>query len=206
MNSPDPFFDRRAETWDEDNPVAEYKIERVLSHCGLQRGHRVLDVGTGTGRLIPYILQEVGPGGWICGLDPSPGMLTVARAKHPHPNVVFTEAPAEHVPHGDESFNTVICHAVFPHFQDPAEAVEELYRVLLPHGRLVIAHTNGRDEINRRHRNADAEVESDILPPVREVVGLLTAVGFDVRESIDEQDFYLVSGTKFVAPNGSGRR
>ncbi len=204
MNTGD-FFDRRARSWDEENPVPEHRIERVIEHCGLRRGDHVLDVGTGTGRLIPSILQRVGCRGSICGLDPSSAMLAVAREKHPQPNVVFTQAPAEDMPFDDESFHVVICHAVFPHFHDPGAALAEIHRVLVPHGQLIIAHTNGRDEINRRHRGAGAEVESDILPPAREVAGMMQTAGIIPRRAIDGEDLYLVSGTKSVVHDASGR-
>ncbi len=190
------FFDARAETWNRDNPVPQEKLRRLMNLCDLSPGQGVLDVGTGTGRLVPLLLEQVGPEGCVCGLDPSEGMLSVARKRHRAPNLRFVLSAAESIPLEDNSFDRVICYAVFPHFQDSAGAVGELVRVLRPSGLLVIAHTEGREAINAMHRSAGSEVARDILPPAADVSQLLQDHQLRVRRSLDSCDFFLVSASK----------
>ncbi len=197
MNNDDrSFFDARAETWDQDNPVPREKLIRILDLCDIQPGQDILDVGTGTGRLIPLLLERVGPEGSICGLDPSGGMLSVARRRHNSPNLRFIQSPAELIPFTDSSFDLALCYSVFPHFEDPPGAIREMVRILKPSGSLVIAHTEGREAINARHRSAGRHVANDILPPADEVSQLLTRQPLRIQKNLDRPDFFFVSAIK----------
>ena len=57
------FFDRVAEKWDETVQQNPDKLKAIFGYIGLEAGQRVLDVGTGTGILIPYIHRAVGAEG-----------------------------------------------------------------------------------------------------------------------------------------------
>ncbi|MFO8060421.1 MAG: methyltransferase domain-containing protein [Bacillota bacterium] len=190
------FFDDRAETWNEDNPVPRHKLIRMLNLCDLNPGQKILDVGTGAGRLIPLLLEYVGPEGRVCGLDPSEGMLSVARRRHSAANLSFVHCAAESIPLEDSSFHRVICYAVFPHFEDRDVALNQLVRVLKPRGVLAIAHTESRHTINSHHQSAGSQVADDILPPAAEVAGLMRRQQLQVNRCIDCSDFFFVSGTK----------
>ncbi len=190
------FFDERAETWEADNPVPQSQLRRVIDACRLQPGLSVLDVGTGTGRLIPLILAEIGEKGEVTGLDPSAGMLQEATEKHDDPRVDLVQSTAEEIPLQDESYDRVICYAVYPHFSCEDTALRQLHRVLLPDGLLVVAHSEGRDTINQTHRHAGREVAEDRLPPADQVAERMKSVGLQVQQSIDDPDFYLVVGRK----------
>jgi ubiquinone/menaquinone biosynthesis C-methylase UbiE len=52
---------------------------RAVAALGLRRGDTVLEIGAGTGRNLPYLLERVGPGGTVIAVDASPGMLAEAR-------------------------------------------------------------------------------------------------------------------------------
>jgi len=52
---------------------------RAVTALGLKPGDTVLEVGAGTGRNFPYLVEAVGPGGTVIGVDASPGMLAEAR-------------------------------------------------------------------------------------------------------------------------------
>src|SRR5437899_2552397 len=54
---------------------------RAVSLLQLQEGQTVLDVACGTGRNIPLIRQQVGARGKVIGVDYTPAMLAMARAK-----------------------------------------------------------------------------------------------------------------------------
>jgi len=196
MNHRLDFFDGKAQSWEKNNPVSPAELERVLKHCRLEPGQVVLDVGTGTGRLVPLLLAYTGPQGRVCGIDPSIGMLEVARRTHQAPNLEFRRAAAEILPYADDSFQRAVCYAVFPHFADREAALSELARVLCPGGLLVIAHTKGRHAINRLHFEAGDAVRDDRLPPATKVGAMLHNASLVTQELIDEEDFYLVSASK----------
>jgi len=190
------FFDDRAKTWEEDNPVPQHKLQRIISACRLGPGLAVLDVGTGTGRLIPLILRHIGEAGEVCGVDPSTGMLEQAKSRHRDPRVRFIRAEAEDLPLADESYDRAICYSVYPHFSDESAALCQLWHVLRPGGLLIVAHSEGRDTINCTHRHAGREVAKDRLPPAAEVGDRMRRCGLTVEAARDDADFYLVVGRK----------
>lgn len=74
------FFDHLAPTWD-DNEVLSTpdKVRFVLGFMNLKPGQSVLDLGTGTGVLLPYIAEKIGTAGHITAVDYSAGMLSRAK-------------------------------------------------------------------------------------------------------------------------------
>jgi ubiquinone/menaquinone biosynthesis C-methylase UbiE len=89
------FFDRLAEDWDESVKHHPSKLERIVGLLGLEPGDTVLDVGCGTGVMVPYILERVGEKGRIVAVDISPKMVEAAGKKFPpaeYPNVKFIVA------------------------------------------------------------------------------------------------------------------
>lgn len=131
-----PDFGRLAASYDELRPAAEawQELFETLVAAGDLVAPRVLDVGCGTGRLTAA-LAERGVRAW--GVDVSPEMLEVARAKVPRRGALRL-APAERLPFKDGWFDrAVFCLAV--HLIDRPRALAQARRVLAPGGRIVIA-------------------------------------------------------------------
>ena len=74
------FFNSIAENWDNTIKVDKEKINKLLSQISITSGDSILDVGTGTGVLIPFY-KEINKDGKITGVDISEGMLNVAERK-----------------------------------------------------------------------------------------------------------------------------
>ena len=190
------YFNEKAAIWDE--TVAEKdtaKLERMAERLGIKTGSTVLDVGTGTGVFLPYLVNSIGNGGRIIALDIAEEMLQTARAKNLCDNVDYLHADVISIPVRNELFDVVVCYSSFPHFRDKPRVLGEIHRVTRPGGRLFICHTSSRTQINQIHVQIPA-VSKDILPDRNEMRALLSAAGFTGIRIEDKSDSYLVSAEK----------
>jgi len=103
---------------------------------GERAAGRVLEVAIGTGLNLPHYPAEVA----ITGVELSPAMLAIARRRAAElgRTVDLHEGDAEHLPFQDGSFDTVVCALSLCTIPDPAAAIGEMRRVLVPGGRLLL--------------------------------------------------------------------
>jgi arsenite methyltransferase len=121
--------------------IGDSRRRRRLVRAALDAapGERILDVGCGPGFYCAELLDEVGPGGSVVGLDGSPQMLALAaRRCAGHGNVEFAQADATALPVDDAGFDAALCVQVLEYVPDPSAALAELHRVLRPGGRVVV--------------------------------------------------------------------
>jgi ubiquinone/menaquinone biosynthesis C-methylase UbiE len=190
------FFNSRAATWDE--KVAEKDVSRLkamVARLDIEPGATVLDVGTGTGVFVPYLLKKIGREGNLVCLDFSEKMLSIARGKGFTGNIQYLCADIENNRLPDGSFDAVVCYSVFPHFEDKPKALREIYRLLKKGGRLFICHTSSRQAINDIHRNTP-EVCNHIFPENPETRRMLAEAGFEDIVIGDGEENYLASARK----------
>jgi arsenite methyltransferase len=105
-------------------------------------GERVLDLGSGAGTDSLVAAQMVGPRGSVTGIDMTPEMLGKARAAVAEMgvgNVTFVEGQVERLPFADGSFDVVISNGVIDLVPDKSAVFSEIYRVLVPGGRIQVA-------------------------------------------------------------------
>lgn len=189
------YFNSKASVWDE--LIAERdgrKLRALAARLGIPPGSRVLDVGTGTGVFVPYLLQRMDGGRLVC-LDIAEEMLKRARAKGFPGNVEYLHGDVASLPLSDGIFDAVVCYSSFPHFQDKARALAEMRRVLRDGGRLFICHSSSREEINDIHRSI-AAVQHDLLPDGAEMYQLLREAGFGGIEVEDSPTGYFATAVK----------
>ena len=99
-------------------------------------GERILDLAAGTGTSSEALARS---GARVVAADFSKGMLAVGRARHHgNPRVEFVFADALALPFGDEEFDAVTISFGLRNVVDPHRALEELFRVTKPNGRIVI--------------------------------------------------------------------
>lgn len=190
------FFDSRAAGWENQNYPDETKerVAALVATLKLEKGARVLDVGCGTGILIPYLREAVGFDGQIIALDPSEPMLNGAAAKDGG-RATLLRAAAESIPLISAYVDVLVCFAAFPHFSDKVAAAAEFFRVLRPGGRMVVAHLKNRGELIAHHRTHRA-VAGDVLPQDHAMHRLFLGVGF-VRTQLEERaGWYFFSAEK----------
>ncbi|HWR40445.1 MAG TPA: class I SAM-dependent methyltransferase [Patescibacteria group bacterium] len=185
------FFDKLADSWDETREKNERKLRELIEVIGLCSGESVLDVGSGTGVLLPYIRQFVGTYGKITAVDFSPNMLERARAKYRHfGNISFCVGDIMEMPVA-ELYDKVVCLNFFPHMKDKPGFLVQMRRHLKADGVLVIMHDISRAQVNGIHGKYK-EVAEDRLPPATIVAAWLRQSGYAVGEVIDRDDRYFI--------------
>jgi ubiquinone/menaquinone biosynthesis C-methylase UbiE len=168
----------------------------LVSLFKLRPGARILDVGAGTGGIIPYILQAIGPEGSMCAVDFAGKMVLIGREKFKDESRVrFYLASVESLPFTDKFFHHIVCFGAFPHFADKLPALQEMHRVLKTKGTLIILHALSSQEIKQHHMGA-TPVSHDFLPEEREMRRLLDTAGFQVLQLIDRPKCYLCEAQK----------
>jgi arsenite methyltransferase len=115
----------------------------VLEALRLRSGERVLEVGCGGGFYAHEAAQCVGPAGGVCAVDLSADQIAAAKTRCAELAWVKCQvADAVKLPYGDAEFTALYGVQVFEYVVKLDDALQEIYRVLRPGGRLVILATN----------------------------------------------------------------
>ena len=170
------WFTEHAEQWDSLTALhaADTAVETAIAALLADRPlGRLLDVGTGTGRMLALLGAQAQH---ATGIDRSAEMLRIARAKlGGHARVEVRQGDMHALPVPDASADTVVLHQVLHFATDPARAVAEAARVLAPGGRLLIVDFAAHDHENLRDRFVHQRLGFD----PQSVCGWLSAAGLD---------------------------
>lgn len=183
------FFDRCAPWWDDDMIRNEQIITNILDNCGISQGMDVLDVACGTGVLFPdYLERKVSS---VTGIDISPEMAKIAASKFPEVTVICGDVEETRF---DKLFDAVMVYNAFPHFPEPARLIEALAQVVKPGGRLSVAHSMSRAQLQQHHSGRASRVSIDLIHE-QELAALFSPY-FDVDVIISSDRMYQVAGTR----------
>ncbi len=166
----------------------------------LRAGETVLDLGSGGGIDVLLSAKRVGPTGYAYGIDMTDEMLTLARAnatKAGATNVDFRKGTIEAVPLPDAGVDVVISNCVINLSTDKPAVLAEMFRVLLPGGRIGISDVVAEDHLTPPMRAERGSYVGCIAGALsrREYLEGLAAVGFTDAE---------VAYTHEVAPGMHG--
>ena len=197
MDKEHVFFENYADTWDRDRKEDPRTLRRLLDLAQIERGAAVLDVGCGTGVLIPYLQECIGEEGTITALDYSRQMLDKAREKFGRAgNVSFIEGDILkcHLP--EQAYDVVMCLNVYPHIsRRNRDFIRQVRASLRDGGSFVIMHDMGRKRVNSIH-DGGKEQRLPLLPPVDVLEAMLIGAGFTVVAALDTDECYFVKVVK----------
>ena len=190
------FFNSIANDWDNIIKVDEKKINYLLSKLDIKEDDYILDVGTGTGVLIPFLLK-LSPKGSVKAVDISCNMLDIARKKfNDINNVEFTLLNVE-TENLDEEFNKIVLYSMFPHLENKTNTIKKLVQKnLLDCGKLIIAHSDSREYLNNMHKNTDKRVSESRLIDVNEQKKIFEDTGLKVEKAFEDDSIYYIVLTK----------
>lgn len=173
------FFAQHAGQWDAIRSLhlPEADVESALT--GLiadRRLGRLLDIGTGTGRMIELFAPAADHS---TALDRSPEMLRLARAKLQHlaaGRIDLVQADFYALPLADSSFDTILLHQVLHYAQNPQAVIDEAGRVAAPGAQIAIVDfaAHAIEELRERDAHARLGFADD------QIAAMLASAGFDL--------------------------
>jgi arsenite methyltransferase len=167
----------------EDAVLASLGCGNPLAVADLREGERVLDLGSGGGIDVLLSARRVGPNGHAYGVDMTDDMLTLARAnaaKAGATNVEFLKGQIESVPLPDAAVDVVISNCVINLSTDKPAVLAEMFRVLVPGGRIGVSDVVAEDHLTEEARAAAGSYAGCIAGALSrtEYLDGLAAVGF----------------------------
>ena len=187
------FFDKIAPVWDDNEVLSTpQKVNFILDFMDIQSGQHILDLGTGTGVLLPFLAHRIGETGKITAVDYSEGMLQRAKEKfsdlNPSPQFLKLDFENENIP---GEYHRIILYCVYPHLHSPIETLKWLLKVNLKEdGEIFVAFPCGPDFINNIHKERHSD--SDALPSASELAKILRSNGIKADVILDDEKGYIV--------------
>jgi len=166
------------------------RLETIVASANIVKGDTVLDLGTGTGILVP-VIQKYNPLK-IIACDLSDAML--ARLKEQYAYADTIQADVRDLTLPDKSIDVIFMNACYPNIVDKRAAFANISRMMKKGGRMVISHPMGKSFIDLIRDRAPFPL--DDFPGRTKAGRLLQPFGFEIGEFIDEPSLYIMKAIK----------
>jgi SAM-dependent methyltransferase len=166
------------------------RLERIVAAGEIEKGAAVLDVGSGTGIMVPLIHERQPARIYVCDL--SEAMLRKLDENYPYAESILADVRDLRLP--DASLDVVFVNACYPNIADKATAFANIGRMLAPGGRLVISHPLGKSFIDLIREGTPFPL--DDFPERSEAEALLRDFGFGIERFVDEPALYILVAEK----------
>jgi ubiquinone/menaquinone biosynthesis C-methylase UbiE len=178
------YFATQAGQWDRLRSlhIAEERVEAaVLEAVGPGPFHAVLDLGTGTGRMLELLAPRADR---AIGIDQSHAMLNIARTRierSGHRNVQVRQGDIYAAPVERNGYDVVVLHQVLHFLDDPSRALREAARAVRPGGRLIVVDfaPHGDESLRDHHAHRRLGFARD------EVEGFMRDAGLAIDQHRD---------------------
>ena len=197
MNKDIEFFNSCADNWDNIRQTNPAILEKLISLADIHVGAAVLDVGSGTGVLIPYLHAQVGACGKITAIDFSENMLAKAQEKFSNlNNLNFLVGDILEMDLPQNFYDVVICLNFFPHLHTRKEEfLRKMNSALKNGGSLIVMHDISRETVNNIHRESEVVAEHR-LPEAKVVGEMFQTCGYQNIHAFEDDTMYFVKGCK----------
>jgi ubiquinone/menaquinone biosynthesis C-methylase UbiE len=186
-------FSGFAEHYDLGRPAPPPALAELL--CGLagvDRPQLVIDLGCGSGAQAAGLCEQVGPGGFIYGLDLTNAMIVKAQQQYRYANLAFILGDMHHIPLKDGAIDIVLSNCVINHAADKRQVFAEIYRVLKSGGHFLVGDVMAVEklppEVSSNPENIAACWGGAI--PKSEYLSLIKNVGFSRVQELSKRQYY----------------
>lgn len=142
-----------------------YQLTELQKYLKRINAGHLLDVATGEGDFLLFLLESFSSVDSATGLDINAENLKIARKKIGQQKVDFLQGNVRRLPFEDNFFDTVTVSNSLHHFDNPAKAIQNMLRILIPGGLLVIneminEHLNPAQQTHFEYHSLKAEIDS----------------------------------------------
>eukprot|EP00871_Galdieria_phlegrea_P002969 jgi/Galph1/3673/GphlegSOOS_G2348.1 len=165
------------------------RMQQIAEQLLLRPQETIVDVGCGTGAMVPFIQQFV-PLERIILCDCSQGMLDQARNRYPSCRTLLVDFMEIDKYIEAHSLDVVLFNAVFGNFIDPLAAMAMASKLIKKDGRIVISHPMGRGFVEKLHQQ-DEQMVPNLLPTKKTWLTNLEQQELELDYFCDEPQLYI---------------
>ncbi len=166
------------------------RLDRIVASAEIVRGDVVLDLGTGTGILVPIIHAYAPEKIFACDL--SDAMLVRLQEQYAYAETLLADARDLTLP--DASIDVIFMNACYPNIVDKRATFANISRMMKQGGRMVISHPMGKSFIDLIRDKAPFPL--DDFPGRTRAGKLLRPFGFEIGAFVDETGLYIMKAIK----------
>jgi ubiquinone/menaquinone biosynthesis C-methylase UbiE len=195
------YFNGIADQWDgfPAPPDTADMTARFVALAVPEQAERILDVGCGTGILVPLLRASGNAPRHLVELDLAERMLAQSRLKSGgRPEVMHVCAAAQSLPFAPATFDVALCFNALPHLTPIDTTLRAVLACLRPGGLLSVCHLMGSSALNSFHAAMGGVVAGDHLPSAEHLGAMLRRLNCEIGRCEDTPGWYLVQALKLA--------